>query len=92
MSVKTYTPAEQGALLRSYARQGSFRAMALLGRKQYEIEELMIHRALSIGLEEYGDSAFHKSIADLDRESMEEAADLVMYEAVYSMRETGAIR
>lgn len=90
--MKVYTPNEQKRLLEDYARQGSFRALALLGRKQYEIEQLMVERAMSVGIDEYGDGAFHKTLDQLDRESMEEAADLVMYEAVYSMRERGVLR
>lgn len=89
--MKTYTPDEQERLLREHARQGSFRAMALLGRKQHEIEQLMLERALSVGLDEYGDAAFHKPLEVLDRESMEEAADLVLYETVYNMRERGIL-
>lgn len=89
--MKTYTPAEQERLLREHMRQGSFRAMALFGRKQHEIEQLMLERAMGVGLEEYGDAAFHKSLDVLDRESMEEAADLVLYETVYNMRERGVI-
>ena len=89
--IRTYTPTEQHALLSEHARQGSFRAMALIGRKQHEIEQLMISRAMGLGLEEYGDAAFHKTLDQLDQESMEEAADLVMYETVYNMRERGII-
>lgn len=89
--MKTYTAAEQKRLLESHARQGSFRALALLGRKQFEIESLMIERAMGVGLAEYGDAAFHKPLDVLDRESMEEAADLVMYETVYNMRAQGVI-
>lgn len=89
--MKVYTPSEQLELLTANARQGSYRALVLLGRKQHEIEQLMLERAMSIGLDEYGDAVFHKSLAEIDRESMEEAADLVMYEAVFSMREAGLI-
>lgn len=89
--MKTYTPAEQERLLREHMRQGSFRAMVLFSRKQHEIEQLMLERAMGVGLEEYGDSAFHKTLDQLDRESMEEAADLVLYETVYNMRERGVI-
>lgn len=89
--IRTYSPAEQEQLLRQHARQGSFRALALLGRRQHEIEDLMIERAMGVGLDEYGDQSFHLTLPQLDRESMEEAADLVMYETIYNLRERGLI-
>lgn len=90
--MRAYSPDEQRRLLTNFARQGSFRALALLGRKQHEIEKLMVDRAMHVGITEYGDKAFHKTLHELDIDSMEEAADLVMYEAVYSMREMGVIQ
>lgn len=91
MTVKTYTAAEQEELLRRYMRQGSFRAMALLGRKQHEIEQLMLERAAGVGITEYGDETWHKPLEVIDRESMEEAADLVFYETVYNLKERRVI-
>jgi hypothetical protein len=35
---------------------------------------------------------FHQSLEELDRESMEEAADMVAREAVYDMKERGVIK
>lgn len=90
-SVKVYSPGEQKRLLQPVLRQGSMRAIALLGRRQWEIEKLALARGLGIGVEEYGDASFHKSLVDLDRESMEEAADLVWYESIYSLKENGVI-
>lgn len=89
--VKTYTPADQERLLRPALRQGSLRAYALLGRKQFEIEQLALSRVMSLGHDEYGDASWHKSLDQLDGESMEEAADLVFYESVYSLKEAGVI-
>lgn len=91
MSVKAYSPQEQGRLLRPALRQGSFRAMALLGRKQWQIERLALERVMSLGNDEYGDASWHKSLDELARESMEEAADLTFYSAVYGLREEGAL-
>lgn len=91
MTIKTYTPDEQLRLLKENARQGSFRAMTLLHRKQYEIEDLMLVRAMEQGLAEYGDASWHKPLDVLDRESMEEAADLVMYETIYNLKERRVI-
>jgi hypothetical protein len=55
------------------------------------LEGLMVERAMSIGLEEYGDRAFHLTRDQLDQESLEEAADLLMYEAIYDMKERKVI-
>ena len=72
-------------------RAGVWRSISLIHRKHLEIEALMIHRAMTVGLEEYNDKAFHMSTDQLDREAMEEAADMVLYEAVYDMIEKKVI-
>lgn len=46
---------------------------------------------MTVGLEEYGDRAFHLTCEQLDQESLEEAADLLMYEAIYDMKERKVI-
>lgn len=92
MTIRTYTKAEQANMLTQAARAGSMRAYALMGRKRLEIEGLMLQRAMGLGLDEYGDASFHKSLDELDRESMEEAADLVMYEAIYDLRSRGYLK
>lgn len=89
--VKVYTPDEQMNLLRAHSRKGVWRSMSLLHRKHVEIEELMLQRTMTLGLEQYGDVMFHQTRHALDRESMEEAADMVAREAVYDMIENGVI-
>lgn len=90
--VKVYTPEEQYRLLEKHMRRGVWRSLSLLHRKHVDIEKLMLERTMSLGLEQYGDVMFHQTKDTLDRESMEEAADMVAREAVYDMIETGAIK
>lgn len=68
-----------------------WRSISLIHRKHVFLEEFMIERAMTVGLEEYGDRAFHLTQEQLDQESLEEAADLLMYEAIYDMKERKVI-
>lgn len=51
----------------------------------------MLQRCMGLGLEQYGDSLFHKTLDEIDEESMQEAADLVAYEAIYDAKQKGVI-
>ena len=51
----------------------------------------MLERTATLGWEQYGDEMFHQTYDELDREAMEEAADMVAREAVYDMKEKGVI-
>jgi uncharacterized ferritin-like protein (DUF455 family) len=64
----------------------------MIHRNHVEIEKLMLDRVSTLGYEQYGDAMFHQSLEELDRESMEEAADMVAREAVYDMKERGVIK
>lgn len=90
--IVTYTPEQQRALLEKHALFGLYRAHSLIHRKQNTIMALMLDRCASDwALKQYGDEMFRQSYDELDRNSMEEAADLVAREAVWDMKEKGVI-
>jgi hypothetical protein len=60
-------------------------------QKHHEIEALMLRRVMTLGYEQYGDEMFHQTRSRLDKESKEEAADMVARESVYDMIEKGVI-
>lgn len=61
--------------------------MALFGREMFQLEQLMLERTMGVGLAEYGDGMFHKSLEQLRQESREEASDQIAYQAIYCAKE-----
>lgn len=89
--LKVYSLQEQRQLLEKYCRFGVWRSISLLHRKHVEIEQLMLERVVTLGYEQYGDEMFRQTRPELDRESREEAADMVARETVYELIERGII-
>lgn len=87
--MQIYTPSDQAKIIDRWSLQGSYRLMALLHRRQHEVIALSRHRLLSLGFEQYGDAMFHQTLTELERESLEELADGVNRQAVYSWLEAG---
>jgi hypothetical protein len=90
MKITTYTPAQQREFLTDM-QQSRYRLMALLNRKGAEIEQLARHRAIDIGIPQYGDSTFHRTMDQLEYETWCELADGVVYQRIYELKETGII-
>ena len=92
MSIKTYTRYEQERILRKYNVQATYRMTALLHRKRDLLAELAIERAMGLGFDRYGSSMFQQSYDELERETLEELADGINRQCVYSARERGDLQ
>jgi hypothetical protein len=91
-SIRTYNQTQQLEIIRRFSKQGTLRVSALMLRKQADVIRMCEHRAMSIGIEEYGDSSFHLDLPSIEQATMEELADAVLYQIVYSAKERGIIQ
>ena len=91
--IRVYTAGQQLDLLRRDGgmRQASYRLGGVLHHHMLAVEELAVERAMTQGVETYGDAAFHMPLEQLKLETMEELADGVMYQRVYDLRSKGLI-
>jgi len=64
------------------ARKAYRRALRYFKDHQEEIIEAGRGRMLGSGFDQYGETVFQKTYADLERDKLEEAADLVVYTVV----------
>lgn len=90
MKIQTYTVEQQREFLKDLS-QSRFRLMALLNRKAHELDALARHRAIDIGVPQYGDSTFHRSMEQLEYETACELADGIVYQRIYDLKEKGII-
>jgi hypothetical protein len=92
MTIKTYTLAEQQQILSEYMKRGAYRTMALTYRKMDALMRLALERAAAPeAYDKYGDTMFHQSLPELERETWEELADAFNRQAVYDAKERGLL-
>ncbi len=92
MTVKVYAPSEQKRIIEEHVQQGSYRLAVLLHRRRGEVIKMAVERSMGIGLVDYGDKSFHKSLDMLEEETMQELSDGVVYQSLYSWKEHEGIR
>jgi hypothetical protein len=90
MAIQTYTVEQQRDFLR-HLSQSRYRLMARLNRKAMELEKLARHRAIEIGIPQYGDATFHKTMDQLKYETDCELADGIVYQRIYELKDKGII-
>lgn len=90
MTIRIYTPQQQRAILERHIKSAAYRTLALTNRKMDDLMRLAVERAMSQeALAAYGDSMFHQSLSELERETWEELADAFNRQAVYEAKEKG---
>lgn len=91
--IRTYTLADQQRILAAHIRAGVYRTISLAYRKMDPIMSLALERAAAPeAFDKYGDTMFHQSLDELERETIEEIADAFNRQAVYEARERGTLR
>jgi len=89
VTLKIYTRREQENILRQYSVQATYRMAALLHRKRDLLHVMMIERAMGLGYDQYGSAMFNQSFEELERETLEELADGLNRQSIYSAKEKG---